>query len=168
MQPAHNQEVRRVVLAIVLLVFCSSAFAREAADDLVFRRSDGSAIAFPGSIRAWCDRDGLHVLTLGRTSQSRWLLAIARQDVTRGRVVRFGWRDPRGVELFVFDARTRNEASEGAEGSHGRVGLRRATCARGGPLEIGLDGVLASEFGDGRAIRFAGTFRARVGTRPTG
>jgi len=29
--------------------------------------------------------------------------------------VRFGWRDPRGVELFVFDARTRNEASEGAE-----------------------------------------------------
>ena len=109
----------------------------------VFRRADGSAIVFPGSVRAWCDRKSLNVVNLiTRVRQSRWELEVARRSVRPGRVVRFSWRNEKGIGVFVYDAKTRNEASQGAEGSHGVVTLRRATCRRGGPLEISLTGAM--------------------------
>ena len=83
-----------------------------------------------------------------------------------GRVVRFTWRRESGVRIFVYDAKTHNEASEGAEGSHGVVRLLRATCRRGGAVEIRLSGTIASEFSDGKPLRMSGAYRGRIGSRP--
>jgi len=152
-------------LAVVALLLVS-AVAAGAASSPRFVRSDGSAILVPGAVRAWCDTEGLHVLTLGRINQSRWQLSVARRDVRPGRSVAFTWMRRHGIEVFVFDAKTRNEASEGTEGSRGRIMLRRATCRRGGMLALGLSGTIGSEFSDGKPIRMSGTFQGRVGVRP--
>jgi hypothetical protein len=154
--------VRAATVVLTLLVFSSAT----AAASLVFKRADGSTIAVPGTPRTWCDGDGLHVLTLGSPKHSRWQIGVARPSVKGGRVLRFTWMRPNGVELFVYDAKTGNEASDGAEGSRGRVYLRRASCRRGGRVEIVVSAVLASEFSDGRPIRVSGTFVGRVGARP--
>jgi hypothetical protein len=101
-----------------------------------------------------------------RIRQSRWQLQIARKSVHSGRVVRFSWRRENGIRIFVYDSKTRNEASDGAEGSHGKITLRRATCRRGQAVEIGLSGTIASEFFDGKPVRMSGTYRGRIGSRP--
>jgi hypothetical protein len=107
------------------------------------------------------------VVTLTRSlKQSRWELEIARTHVHPGRVVRFNWRDTNGIGVFIFDAKTHNEASEGAEGSHGLVTLQRATCRLGAVVEIGLSGTIASEFSDGKPVRVSGTYRGTIGSRP--
>ena len=155
--------MRALLGVALLLAFAGSAAA---ADSPLFRRTDGSAIGFPRGVRAWCDRTNLNVLSLGRIRQSRWQLEVARRSVHPGRVVRFSWRHAHGIGVFVFDSKTRNEASEGAEGSRGVVRLRRATCRRGGSLEIGLSGTIASEFSDGKPVRVSGTYRGKVGSRP--
>jgi len=161
--------VRTLVLASVFVVAGSqlvwSADAKTASS-LTFHRKNGSRISFPGAVRAWCDRDALHVITLGASGQSRWQLSVARTALRPGQTIDFTWRRPRGIELFVFDATTKNEASEGAEGSRGRVVLRRTTCVRGGAFEIALSAVIASEFFDGTRIRAAGTLTGKIGTPP--
>jgi len=101
-----------------------------------------------------------------RVRQSRWQLQIARKHVHPGRVVRYSWRHANGIGIFVYDGKTRNEASEGAEGSHGTVTLPRVTCRRGGAVEIGLSGTIASEFSNGKPVRVSGTYRGRIGSRP--
>jgi hypothetical protein len=154
----------RPLLALGLLL--ALAVPAAASDRPLFRRADGSAIVFPRAVRAWCGRKNLNVLTVGRIRQSRWQLAVARKHVRSGHVIRFSWRDANGIRIFVFDAKTHNEASEGAEGSHGVVTLRRATCRRGGVVEIGLSGTIASEFSDGKPVRMSGTYRGRIGSRP--
>jgi len=153
----------RVLLgaALLLALTCSAA----ASDSPLFRRADGSAIVFPGAVRAWCDEKSLNVVSLGGIRQSRWQLEVARRSVRPGHI-RFSWNRANAVGVFVFDAKTHNEASEGAEGSRGVVTLRRATCRRGGSLEIGLSGTIASEFSDGKPIRVSGTYRGAVGSRP--
>ena len=156
--------MRALLCVVLLLVFTGSAAA---SGSVLFRRANGSAIVFPGTVRAWCDAKRLNVFSLARrTRQSRWQLQIARKHVHPGRVVRFSWRHANGIGIFVYDAKTKNEASEGAEGSHGRVTLRRATCRRGGAVEIGLSGTIASEFSDGKPVRVSGTYRGRIGSRP--
>ena len=154
----------RALLGVALLLAVVGSAA--ASDRPLFRRADGSAIVFPGAVRAWCDGESLNVLSLGRIRQSRWQLEIARTSVHAGRVVRFSWRGANGIGIFVFDAKTHNEASEGAEGSRGVVTLRRATCRRGGSLEIGLSGSIGSEFLDGKPVSVAGTYRGTIGSRP--
>ena len=157
--------MRALLCMALLLVFAGSAAA--ASGSPVFRRSDGSAIVFSGAVRAWCDGARLNVVTLTpRLRQSRWQLEIARKRVRPGRVVRFSWRNPNGIAVFVYDAKTRNEASEGAEGSRGTVTLRRASCKRGSALAIGLSGTIASEFSDGKPVRVSGTYRGKVGSLP--
>ena len=101
-----------------------------------------------------------------RIRQSRWQLQIARKHLQPGRVVRFSWRRENGILIFVYDGKTRNEASDGAEGSHGTVVLRRASCRLGHGVEIGLSGTIASEFSDGKPVRVSGTYRGRIGSRP--
>jgi hypothetical protein len=156
----------RALLGVALLLALAGSAA--ASNSPVFRRADGSAIVFPGTVRAWCDAKRLNVITLVRsTSQSRWQLEVARKQVRPGRVVRFSWRRANGIGIFVFDAKTHNEASEGAEGSHGTVTLRRATCRRGHPVEIGLSGTIASEFSDGKPVRMSGVYRGRIRSRPS-
>ena len=150
----------RALLALALLLAVSGP---SGASSPVFRRADGSAIVTPDKVRAWCDAEGLHVYSLGSIHQSRWQLEVARKQLRSNHTVRFSWQRENGIGIFVFDAKTHNEASEGAEGSRGVVTLRRATCRRGGSLEIGLSGTIASEFSDGKPIRASGTYRGSVG-----
>ena len=155
----------RALLCVVLLLALAGSAA--ASDSPLFRRANGSAIVFPGTVRAWCDAKRLNVFSLAqRVRQSRWQLQVARKHVHGGRVVRFSWRHANGIGIFVYDGKTRNEASDGAQGSHGTVMLRRATCRRGGAVEIGLSGTIASEFSDGKPVRVSGTYRGRIGPRP--
>jgi hypothetical protein len=156
--------VRALLCVALLLALAGSAAA---ADSPLFRRANGSTIVFPGTVRAWCDAKRLNVFSLPRrVRQSRWQLQIARKHVHPGRVLRFSWRRANGIGVFVYDAKTRNEASEGAEGSHGTVTLRRASCRLGHVVEIGLAGTIASEFSDGKPVRMSGTYRGRIGSRP--
>jgi len=156
--------MRALLPVALLLAFAGSAAA---SDSPLFRRADGSAIVFPGAVRAWCDGKKLNVVSLARRiRQSRWQLEVARKRIRLGRVIRFSWRRANGIGIFVFDAKTNNEASEGAEGSHGVVTLRRETCRRGGVVEIGLSGTIESEFSDGKPIRVSGTYRGTIGARP--
>ena len=156
--------MRALLGVVVLLALAGSAAA---ATNPIFRRADGSAIVFPGAVRAWCDGSRLNVVTLTRRLRdSRWQLEIARKHVRSGSVIRFSWRRPNGIGIFVYDAKTRNEASEGPEGSHGVVTIRRGTCRRGGAVAISLSGTIASEFFDGKPIRVSGTYRGTIGSRP--
>jgi hypothetical protein len=155
--------VRTVLTGALLLVVAGSATPSSP----LFRRADGSAIVFPGSVRAWCDATSLEVANpTSRLLQSRWQLEVARKRVLPGRTISFSWRVANGIGIFVFDAKTHNEASEGAEGSRGVVTLRRATCRRGGSLEIGVSGTIASEFSDGKPVRVSGTYLGTVGSAP--
>ena len=154
-------------LALLLALLVAAAGSAAASDSPLFRRADSSAIVFPGGVRAWCDAKSLNVFSLGPTLRSsRWELEVGRKSVRPGGVIRFSWRGANGISIFVYDAKTHNEASVGAEGSRGVVTLRRATCRRGGSLEIGLSGTIASEFSDGKPIRVSGTYRGTVGAPP--
>jgi hypothetical protein len=156
----------RVLLGVALLLAIAGS-AAAAADSPLFRRADGTAIVFPGAVRAWCGTKNLNVLNLARRiRQSRWQLEIARKHVHGRRVVRFSWHSANGIRIFVYDAKTHNEASEGAEGSHGVITLRRATCRRGGTLVVRVSGTIASEFSDGTPVRVSGTYRGRVASPP--
>jgi hypothetical protein len=155
----------RALLGVALLLALAGSAA--GSDSPLLRRADGSAIVLPGVVRAWCDARQLNVITIPRrTQQSRWQLEVARKHLRAGRVVRFSWRRTNGISMFVFDAKTHNEASEGAEGLPPVFTIRRATCRRGAPVEIGLSGTLASEFSDGRPVRMSGTYRGTIGSRP--
>jgi len=155
----------RALLSVVLLLALTGSAA--ASDSPLFRRANGSAIVFPGTVRAWCDAKRLNIFSLAsKRRQSRWQLQIARKHVHPGGVARFSWRHANGIGIFVYDGKTRNEASDGAQGSHGTVMLRRATCRPGGAVEIGLSGTIASEFSDGKPVRVSGTYRGRIGSRP--
>jgi hypothetical protein len=156
----------RPLLCVALLLGLAGLAAASTSGSPVFRRADGSAIVFPHGGRAWCDGTRLFVATPGRIRQSHWELGIGRKHVHPGRVVRFSWLHEHGVVVFVYDSKTHNEASQGAEGSRGTVTLRRATCKRGGALAIGLSGKIASEFSDGTPVWVSGTYRGRVGTPP--
>jgi hypothetical protein len=155
------------IIALTLVALAVLAGSANAATTLVFRRVDGSAITFPKTVRTWCDGDGLHAVGFGTIRQSHWQLGIARKNVRSGLQLPYSWTRANGVELFVFDAKTRNEASEGAEGSRGRVKIRRASCARGARVAIDVFGTLASEFSDRKPVRVSGTFVGRIGTRPS-
>jgi hypothetical protein len=158
--------MRALLGAVLLLALAGSAVA-SGSESPLFRRADGSTIAFPGAVRAWCGRANLNVLSLAtRVRQSRWQLEIPRRSARSGRVIRFGWRHPHRMGIFVYDAKTRNEASQGTEGSGLVATLRKATCRRGGALAIRLSGTIGSEFSDGTPVHVSGTYRGRVGTRP--
>jgi hypothetical protein len=155
----------RALLGVVLLFALAGPTA--AAESPLFRRADGSAIVFPGPVRTWCGAKRLNVFSAPPSfRQSRWQLQIARKHLQPGRIVRFSWRHENGIGIFVLDAKTHNEASQGAEGSRGTITLRNATCRRGGVVEIGLSGRIASEFSDGKPVRMSGTYRGRIGPRP--
>ena len=161
--------MRTFVVALLLVIAgfqLAGSAAAKTGSSLTFKRQDGSWISFPGTVRAWCDRDALHVITLGGSRESRWQLSLARKTMHSGRTIDFTWRRAHGVELFVFDAKTKNEASEGAEGSRGHVVLRRTSCSLGGAFEIAVSAVIASEFFQGPRIRAAGILTGKIGTRP--
>jgi len=59
--------VRALLGIALLLAFAGSAAA---SDSPRFRRADGSAIVFPGGVRAWCDAKSLNVVSQGPALQS--------------------------------------------------------------------------------------------------
>ena len=157
-----------VVALALAFVGCQLAGPANAVSDSspTFRRQGGSRISFPGPVRAWCESGALYVVTLGGIHQSRWQLTLSPTAFRSGSTVTFTWRRGHGVELFVYDAQTDNEAAESAEGSRGRFVIRRATCTRGRAVEITMSAFLASEFFDGKPIRASGTLSTKIGARP--
>jgi hypothetical protein len=157
----------RALLGVALALALAGSAAASTSESPLFRRANGAAIVFPGAVRAWCDRTSLNVMNLATSiRQSRWQLEIPRRSVRPGGVIRFGWRHPHRLGIFVYDGKTRNEASQGTEGSRGFASLRRATCRRRGSLAIALSGTIGSEFSDGTPVRVSGTYRGTVGSSP--
>jgi hypothetical protein len=101
-----------------------------------------------------------------------WMLSGVLKDIQRTPRVRFPigfvWNRPKGAELFVYDAPTKNEASSETEHAKGVVTFSRITCRRGKTVTISARGVLGSEFGDGTPVRVSGTFRGTIGRPPVG
>ena len=92
----------RALLSVVLLLALTGSAA--ASDSPLFRRANGSAIVFSGTVRAWCDAKRLSVFSLAaKLRQSRWQLQIARKHLHPGGVVRFSWRHANGIGIFVYD-----------------------------------------------------------------
>ena len=134
----------------------------------LFRRANGSAIVFPGTVRAWCDAKRLNVFSLARRTPAVALAAPDRAEARPPADVSFGSAGGTrtGSASSSMTRRRKTRRRSGAEGSHGTVTLRRATCRRGGAVEIGLSGTIASEFSDGKPVRVSGTYRGRIGSRP--
>ena len=158
----------RLLAGLLSFLVLVAGAAAAAAGSPVFRRADGSQIAIPGAVLVWCDASALHVASLGTIHQSRWELTAARGDVRPKHSVRLLWEKSGPIELFVYDAKTRNEASSETEGTRGRVTFGKAACTRGSAIELHIDATLGSEFGDGTPIKVTGTFVGRVSSRPTG
>lgn len=154
------------LVAVVLFLALAVGASGAADGGLVFRRSEGSQIAFPGTVRAWCDREALHVASPGTLRQSRWEFSATRRGAHPKRSIPFVWERRGAAEIFVFDARTHNEASSEAEGTRGRVTFRKVACERGSALEFRVDATIGSEFSDGKPVTVAGTFVGRVSSPP--
>jgi N-acetylneuraminic acid mutarotase len=148
---------------------------------LVFRRADGSRIAFDGRLRAWCGAwndpgspQTLHVAVLRRAGPGfalpHWHVSAVAADVARRAVVRFPVgiheRHPHGALVFVADTPTGNEVSTEQEDARGSISFSPVRCAAGSPVRFTISAVLGSEFGDGKPIRAAGTYEGTIGGRP--
>jgi len=97
--------VRTSAFALALLLVLAGSAS--AGSGLVFRRADGSPIAFPRAVRTWCESDGLHIATLATIKQSRWGLHIAKGSVRSGRTLAFSWERPNGVGILSSTRRRR-------------------------------------------------------------
>ena len=95
-------------------------------------------------------------------------MSAVRRDVVVGRRIKFPndfvWNRPRGALLFVADGE--NEASTAEEESSGSMEFSRVTCRRGGVVAFSIQGIVGSEFSDGKPVRVSGTYRGRVSARP--
>ena len=151
---------------------------------LVFRREDGSEIEMPGRPIAWCGPDDVRPGTVlqvaaidgvKRTSDERfsyWYVWAVPEDVEEGESISFplprAWDDARGVQIFVGDSVTDNEASTSGEDSSGQISFSQATCEIGAPIEFTVDAVIDSEFYDGDPVKANGTFRGVLDEAPKG
>jgi hypothetical protein len=151
---------------------------------LVFRRVDGSEIEMPGRPIAWCGPDDVRPGTVlqvaaidgvKRTSDewfSYWYVWAVPEDVEEGESISFplprAWDDERGVQIFVGDSVTENEASTSGEDSSGQISFSQASCEIGAPIEFTVDAVIDSEFFDGDPVRAEGTFRGVLEPPPAG
>jgi hypothetical protein len=148
---------------------------------LVFTRSDGSHIRFPGKVLVWCGPwddmvavQTIHVAAIGgiREGQvvSYWHLWTVAGDVRRGArfatPIGFEYAHPSGAQLFVADTATGNELNSEGEDSQGRIRFAEGSCKIGAPVSFHLEGLIDSEFGDAQPIRVPGSFSGLVGEAP--
>jgi hypothetical protein len=107
-----------------------------------------------------------------RRNQSYWSLSTVLRDARPGRVLRFPvgfvYTRPRKAQLFVYDAKTRNELSSEDEDSRGTVVFSKVGCKPGQTVAFRVRGTLGSEFSDGKPISVNGSFRGTVGKPPAG
>ena len=173
--------MKRALVAAAICGALAAGASAAAPSSLTFRRADGSAIAFTGKTYVWCGRwepdvaePAVHALLVPprRRRSSYWLLSGVLRDVRKqprvGFPIGFAWNKPRGGQLFVYDARTKNEASSETEEARGTIVFSKLTCAKGSAVQIDVSGVLGSEFSDGKPVRVSGTFRGVVGRPPPG
>jgi hypothetical protein len=160
-------------LIVLLLTSCFAVAASAAEAPLVFKRTDGSAIRFAGTPRAWCGpwdeevaRRSVHVSLRG--AKRGWELSAVRRDIKVGRPIEFPnefvYTRPRRAQVFVYDAAI--EASSAEEESSGSMVFSRLNCKLGGVVEFSIDAILGSEFSDGEPVQVSGTYRGRVSKRP--
>jgi hypothetical protein len=173
--------MKMTCLALVVSAVVAAAASATSQSTLAFRRADGTPIRFDGRLYAWCGRwepdvkvPALQVLLVPprRRRGAYWMLSGVLKDIRRNPRVRFPigfvWNRPKGAELFVYDAPTKNEASSETEEAKGIVSFTRTTCRRGQTVAISARGVLGSEFGDGTPVRVSGKFRGTIGPPPRG
>ena len=141
-----------------------------AAQGLVFERTDGSRVEMPGRPLVWCGPwndvipdHALHVAAIGDVERkpggewfSYWHLWAIPEHIGGQAVVIFPgeytFDNPSGVVLFVGDFETKNEASSTGEDSNGQIVFTKASCEVGSPVELTIDAVIDSEFGDGEPV----------------
>ena len=168
----------------LLLVGAAAAVAvgvaSAATSPIAFHRADGSRITFRSSPRVWCgrwERDvptrAVQVVVLRtRRDQAYWSLSGVVKDVRPGKLLRFpvgfDYTRPRKAQLFVYDARTKNELSSEDEDSRGTVVFSKVGCKLGQTVELTVRGTIGSEFFDGKPITVSGRFRGVVGKPPPG
>jgi hypothetical protein len=167
-----------IALAVVMTVvgYGSAAATRP----LTFTRAGGAPIVFSGKTYVWCGPwepdvhvPAVHVLIVPKQRRaSYWLLSGVVRDVKRQARVRFPvgfvWNRPKAAELFVYDAATKNEASSETEEARGTITFSALSCVKGRVMEVEINGVLGSEFSDGKRIRVSGTIRGLIGRPPPG
>jgi hypothetical protein len=135
---------------------------------LAFTRPDGSAVAFPQTVRVWCGRwepdvpvQSIHVWVGARPS-AHWELHAVVADVRRHRVVRlpnsFVFNRPRGALLFATDRG--NEVNSDTEESSGQIRFGRVRCGRRLRVSFRVHGSLGSELSDGATVAVRGAFLA--------
>jgi hypothetical protein len=150
---------------------------------LIFTRSDGSPIRFPGNVLVWCGSwddmvavRTIHVAAIGSIREgqvvSYWHLWAVAGDVRRGArfdfPIGFEYGHPSGAQLFVADTVTGNELNSEGEDSLGRIRFVQGSCKIAGLVSLHLEGLIDSEFGDAQPIRVTGSFRGLVGEPPPG
>jgi hypothetical protein len=137
---------------------------------LAFTRPDGSAVAFPQTVRVWCGRwepdvrgRTLHVRVGGRRAAAMWHLGALVDDVRRDPVVElphaFVFDEPSGAQLFALDGT--NELSSAEEEASGRIAFGRVRCGRRLAVRFRVGGALGSELSDGGPLNVRGSFSAR-------
>jgi hypothetical protein len=150
--------------------------------DLTVTRADGTTVALPPDVRAWCgpfDEDNASVGAVRVMAGKRrghepfWELAAVRADVERDPVTRlpnsFVFTEPRGASLFAFDNVPRgNELSSAEEESSGAIHVELDGCERGDEVRLTFDKVvLGSELHDLGSLSFRGNVVARISEPPS-
>jgi hypothetical protein len=149
--------------------------------DLTITRADGTTVAVPPNVRAWCgpyDEDNagveaLRVMAGNRGEQKPfWELAAVRADVERDPVTRlpnsFVFTEPRQTSLFAVDNVPRgNELSSAEEESSGAIRVELDGCERGDEVRLTFDKVvLASELHDLGSLSFDGEVVVPISEAP--
>jgi hypothetical protein len=182
--------VRTAVAALcgaLVLAGCGSEDAGDgsaSANGLEATREDGSRIAFPGDVRAWCGRfddlgagennprPALHVVggELPADGEddptSFWLYSQRLDSLAQDARVDLAEAPQDRVVMFVLDADTENELATDVENTAGTVEVAEWGCEQGDAVRLVFDGTLGSEFGDAPSVTIGGEVDAEIGEPP--
>lgn len=145
--------------------------------DLTITRADGSTVASPNPVHAWCgpfdednaDTEAVHVMAGKRDLHSSlWELTAVRRDVTRDPATTlpndFVYTEPRRATLFAYDTKPKgNELSSAEEESSGTIRVQLEGCDVGDTVQLTFDHVvLGSELHDLGSLSFDGEVTALI------
>lgn len=146
---------------------------------LTFTREDSSAVEFPASAEmyVWCGDwepdeipiPSLHVW-IGTRSPGEayfWLRAVI-SDIEIGEEMQFPnsfiWDQPDSVLMFLFDPP--NELATDTEDSRGSIVFHQVPCPGGTTVDLSIDAVIGSEYGDMPPVGAHGRFTAETTGAP--
>jgi hypothetical protein len=154
----------------------------KASVDLTVTRADGTTVAMPQAVRAWCgsfdednpDVDAVRVMAGSRGGKEPlWELAAVRADVEQDPVTHlpnsFVFTEPRKAFLFAFDNVPRgNELSSAEEESSGTIRVELDGCESGDEVRLTFDKVvLGSELHDLGSLSFSGNVAVPISDPPS-